>query len=214
MDETTIHVLGEPGRANPTKSDMWVCRGGPPDRPGVIFRYDPSRSGRVPVELLRGYWGYLQTDGYIGYQAVGERPGIGQLGCRAHARRTFVEVVKGTKGAPKTGVAQEVIDRIGQLYDLERRAVHDNLDRDGVVALREREAKPVLDNLKEFLDRREKTTPPRRLLRKAIGYTLHLWPRLTVYLQKGFLRLDNNLAENAIRPFAVGRKNWLYTCYS
>lgn len=211
MDETTIQVLGEPGRANTAKSYMWVCRGGPPDRPGVIFRYEPSRAGHVPADLLREYQGYLQTDGYIGYQSVGERPGIHHLACWAHVRRKFVEVVKGTKGTTKAGVAQDVIDRIGQLYDIEQRARHDNLVWDSVVALRELEARPILDGLKEHLDRREKTTPPRSLLGKAISYALNQWPRLTVYLQKGFLRLDNNLAENAIRPFAVGRKNWLFS---
>jgi transposase len=211
MDETWVQVLGEPGRSNTTKSYMWVCRGGPPDRPGVIFRYEPSRSGLIPEEFLSGYRGYLQTDGYIGYKAIGDRDGISHLGCWAHVRRKFVEVIKGTKGVGKAGIAQGIIDQIGRLYDVERRARQEGLDWGQIVALRERESRPILNEIKAELDKRNATTPPRSLLGKAIGYALNQWPRLMVYLQKGYLRPDNNLTENAIRPFAVGRKNWMFS---
>ena len=210
MDETRVQVLREPGRSNTATSYMWVIRGGHPDRPGVIFRYDPSRAGRVPEEILRGYRGYLQTDGYIGYESVGEREGIRHLGCWAHARRKFVEVIKGTKGLAKGGVAQEVVDLIKKLYAVEDKAEALSLGPEGREALRQAEAKPVLDEIHALLTQKEKTTPPRSLLGKAIAYTLNQWPRLTVYLENGFLRPDNNLAENAIRPFAIGRKNWLF----
>jgi transposase len=211
MDETRVQVLREPGRPNTTNSYMWVIRGGPPDRPGVIFRYDPSRAGRIPEELLRGYRGYLQTDGYIGYEAVGERDGIRHLGCWAHARRKFVEVVKGTKGGTKAGVAQEVLDLIEKLYCIEANARERGRAPDEVVAIRAQEAKPILDTIKELLEKRSLTTPPKSLLGKAIFYSLNQWPRLIVYLENGNLHPDNNLAENAIRPFAVGRKNWLFS---
>jgi len=211
MDETRIQVLGEPGRANTAMSYMWVCRGGRPGKPGILFRYEPSRAGRVPQEILGEYQGYLQTDGYSGYQVVGERPGIRHLGCWAHVRRKFVEVIKGNKGVGKATVAQEVVDSIRQLYAIEDQAREEGLTDEQVVALRDREARPVLDGLKALLDQRSRTTPPRSLLGKAVGYALSQWPRLTVYLEKGFLRPDNNLAENAIRPFAVGRKGWLFS---
>ncbi|NLI76513.1 MAG: IS66 family transposase [Candidatus Riflebacteria bacterium] len=210
MDETRVQVLREPGRSNTANSYMWVIRGGHPDRPGVVFRYEPSREGRIPEELLRGYRGFLQTDGYIGYEAVGEREGIRHLGCWAHARRKFVEVVKGTKGAAKGSVAQEVIDLIGNLYAIESAADHQCLSPESRALLRQTEAGPILEDLKRRLDQYAKTTPPRSLLGKAITYTLNQWPRLTVYLENGYLRPDNNWAENAIRPFAIDRKNWLF----
>lgn len=210
MDETRVQVLREPGRPNTANSYMWVILGGHPDRPGVIFRYDPSRAGRVPEEILRGYRGYLQTDGYIGYEAVGDRDGIRHLGCWAHARRKFVEVIKGTKGQAKGSVAQEILDLIKKLYAVEKRADAQQLSPEMRQALRQAEAKPVLDDIHSLLEQKRKSTPPRSLLGKAINYTLNQWPRLTVYLENGLLRPDNNLAENAIRPFAVGRKNWMF----
>lgn len=211
MDETRLQVLRELGRNNTTTSYMWVCRGGPPDRPGILFRYEPSRAGKIPEEFLRDYKGYLQTDGYTGYQSVGNREGISHLGCWAHVRRKFVDVIKGTKGVGKAGIAQDVINRIGKLYEVERQAREEKLNDNQIVARREQEARPILNEIKVVLDQRQKTTPPRSLLGKAIAYALNQWPRLTVYLQKGFLRPDNNLAENTIRPFAVGRKNWLFS---
>lgn len=211
MDETRVQVLREPGRANTATSYMWVIRGGPPDRPGVIFRYDPSRAGRVPEELLRDFRGFLQTDGYIGYEAIGEREGIRHLGCWAHARRKFVEVVKGTKGLAKSGVAQEIIDLIAKLYAIEAKADALNLLSPARKCLRNEESRTVLEEIKKILDARSKSTPPRSLLGKAIAYSLNQWPRLVVYLEEGNLRPDNNLAENAIRPFAIGRKNWLFS---
>lgn len=210
-DETRIQVLDEPGRANTALSYMWVYRGGPTEAPGVIFRYEASRAGHIPETLLKNYHGYLQTDGYAGYQAIGERAGIRHLGCWAHVRRKFVEVIKGTKVPGKTSVAEHVLELIGKLYEIERRARHEKRDGEEIVALREGESRPLLSELKAVFDRHMKTTPPRSLLGKAIGYALGQWPRLTVYLEQGFLAPDNNLAENAIRPFAVGRKNWLFS---
>ncbi len=211
MDETPVQVLKEPGRANTTQSYMWVCRGGPPGRPAVIYRYYPTRSARVADELLADYRGYLHTDGYIAYEAVGMREGIRHLACWAHVRRKFVEVEKGTKGSLKAGVAKEVLDLIAKLYKIEVDAREKGLSPDEVVAFRNQESRPVLEQIKTTLDRHANKTPPKSLLGKAILYALNLWPKLTVYLENAILRLDNNIAENAIRPFAVGRKNWLFS---
>ena len=211
MDETRIQVLREPGRANTSTSHMWVCRGGPPEKPGILFRYFPSRAGKVAEEILKNYRGYLQTDGYIGYEAIGTREGIRHLGCWAHVRRKFMDVLKGDLETTKTGVAHEVIDSIGKLYAIEAKSRQQNLSAIELVTLRKHESKPILDTLKELLDRRSLTTPPKCLLGKAIFYALNQWPLLIVFLESADLRLDNNLAENAIRPFAVGRKNWLFS---
>jgi len=94
IDETPVQVMQEPGRKNTTKSYMWVFRGGPPDKPVLLYQYHPTRSGQVPGEFLKDYQGYIQTDAYSGYDALGRRPGIFHAGCWAHARRKFVEVVK------------------------------------------------------------------------------------------------------------------------
>jgi transposase len=209
MDETPIQVLNEPGRANTTKSYMWVCRGGPLGQPVIIFHYAPTRAGRIAEKLLAGYSGYLQTDGYVGYETVGERKGITHLGCMSHVRRKFVDVQKGA-GCTTHGVARSILDLIGDLYGVEREASHNNLTLDAIVALRAKKSRPVLDRIKALLDKYHPMCPPKSLLGQAINYALNMWLRLTIYLEHGFLNIDNNVAENAIRPLAVGRKNWLF----
>ncbi len=211
MDETTVQVLNEDGRANTAKSYMWVARGGPPEKPVVLFRYHPSRAGSVAEEILGNYQGFLQTDGYAGYEALGERDGLRHLGCWAHCRRKFVEVEKAAGKKAKGGTAHAVLELIGKLYGVERLAEKQKLKPEQIVALRAEQSRPLLDSIKALLDARAATSPPKSLLGKAIAYARKQWDRLTVYLEDGRLRPDNNLAENAIRPFAVGRKNWLFS---
>jgi len=211
MDETTVQVLREPDRANTTKSYMWVTRGGTPGKPVVLFRYHPTRVGSVAKEILGAFQGYLQTDGYSGYGALGEREGLRHLGCMAHVRRKFVEVEKTAGKKGKGGTVHAALDLIGKLYDVERQAEKQKLKPEQIVALRAEKSRPILDKLKVLLDARVASTPPKSLLGKAINYALKQWDRLVVYLEDGRLRPDNNLAENAIRPFAVGRKNWLFS---
>jgi transposase len=211
LDETTVQVLGEPGRPNTTKSYMWLARGGPPGRPSVLFRYEPTRSGKVAQEIVGDFQGYLQTDGYLGYDALGQRPGIHHMGCLAHVRRKFVEVAKAGGGKKsKTGTAARVVDLIANIYQVEKRADQQRLEPEQRQILRQNEARPLLAKIKALLDERATTTPPKSLLGKAIAYARNQWERIEVYLENGHLRPDNNLAENAIRPFAVGRKNWLF----
>lgn len=210
MDETPVQVLREPGRANTTKSYMWVARGGPPEKPAVLFRYSPTRAGAVAKDILGDFKGCLQTDGYLGYEAVGEQEGVVHMGCWAHVRRKFMEVEKAS-GGKKGGTAHAVLDAIGKLYKLERLAHDQKLKHGQIAELRQAEARPLLARIKELLDARVKTTPPKSLLGRALSYALAQWPRLGIYLEDGRLRPDNNLAENAIRPFAVGRKNWLFS---
>ncbi|MGB8297691.1 MAG: IS66 family transposase, partial [Polyangia bacterium] len=213
LDETTVQVLNEPGRPNTTKSYMWLARGGPPGKPSVLFRYEPSRSGKVAEEIVGDFQGYLQTDGYLGYDALGQRPGIRHMGCLAHVRRKFVEVAKAGGGKKsKTGTAARVVDLIANIYQLEKQADQQRLEPEQRQSLRQNEARPLLAKIKALLDERAPTTPPKSLLGKAITYARNQWERIKVYLENGNLKPDNNLAENAIRPFAVGRKNWLFAC--
>jgi transposase len=209
-DETTIQVLQEPARADTSKSYMWLFRGGDPEHPSLVFQYHPTRSGQVPLEVLSGYRGYVQCDAYNGYEALGREKGVTLVGCWAHARRTFDKVIKARRGKKKLGTAETAIAYIGKLYQIEKKARELELDAAGICHLRRLEAAPVLDEFKEWLETKAPLTPPKGLLGKAIHYTLNNWDRLVRYLEDGRLRPDNNLAENAIRPFVVGRKNWLF----
>jgi transposase len=210
MDETPVQVLKEPGRKNTAKSFMWVARGGPDGKPVVLFRYDPSRAGAVAVEIVGDFKGFLQTDGYIGYKALGETESITHVGCLAHARRKFMEVLKaGSK--KKKGTASTVVDLIGKLYHLESQAKKANFSPEALMAMREEKVKPILAKIKKLLEESVDAVPPKSLLGKAVSYSLGQWLRIEAYLQDPRLTPDNNIAENAIRPFAVGRKNWLFS---
>jgi transposase len=215
MDETPVQVLGEEGRSNTTKSFMWVFRGGGIGRPVVIFRYAPSRSGKVPKDYLQGYQGYIQTDGYSGYDDLGKQPGIIHVGCWTHSRRLFVDVLKALPAQTrkkKTGNATTVaLSYIGKLYAIEARAREEELTPDEIYQLRQEKSKPILEEFKDWLTRTYPQTPPKGLLGKAMEYCLNQWHKLERYILDGRLKIDNNLIENAIKPFVVGRKNWLFS---
>jgi len=214
VDETPLQVLKEPGRANTTKSYMWVFRGGHPDRPAVVFRYSQTRSGEVPLEVLSGYSGYCQTDAFSGYGALdGVIPGIILVGCFAHVRRNFVKIIdaRGKGAKNKTGSPEVALDYIGRLYKIEKFARERELLPDQIVSLRGEQAVPVLEEFKAWMDNRVSQTPPKGLLGQALSYAITQWPKLVRYVENGHITPDNNAAENAIRPFVVGRKNWLFS---
>ena len=215
-DETPVQVLNEPGRANTTKSYMWVFRGGmSPPGSVVIFDYRPTRSGEeILKEYLTGYRGYVQTDGYIGYEVLSELS-VTHAGCWAHVRRKFVEVVqavdKARKGKPRSGCsADEAVSRIRRLYEIERQGKERELAGADLLQFRREHAVPLLQEFRSWLENRVGATPPKGLLGAAMNYTLKQWKRLVVYINDPNVGLDNNAAENAIRPFAIGRKNWLF----
>ena len=215
IDETTVQVMKEPGRSNTTKSYMWIFRGGHPDKPLLAYRYDPTRSGDVASEYLNGYKGYVQTDGYGGYDFIDKNPDMHHVGCWAHARRKFVDIIKASgksqSAKSRTGNAEKAIEYIGKLYAIEKEAKERNLTPDATYILRQDKTKPVLDEFNSWLNTKYLQTSPQGLLGKAINYTLKQWDRLIRYLEDGRLMPDNNLTENAIRPFVVGRKNWLFS---
>jgi len=215
VDETTLQVLKEPGRRNTSKSYMWLYRGGPPEKPAIVYQYAPSRSGQVAENFIGDYEGYLQSDAFAGYDRFEGKPHIRLLGCWAHARRKFFAVIKAKKKIrskhkkPK-GLADEALSFIKELYRIEKQVREQELGRDQIFNLRKSDAVPVLDNFKQWLDEKSPIVPPKSLLGVAIAYTLSNWQRLVVYVEDGLLKPDNNAAENAIRPFVVGRKNWLF----
>jgi transposase len=209
MDETTVQVLNEQGKTAQSKSYLWLQRGGPPDRPVVLYDYDPGRGAKVPTRLLAGFTGTLQTDGYDGYNAVVAANGLIHIGCMAHARRKFNEAVKAQGKNKKKGKAHQGLVLIQKLYRVEKQARR--LTSDERYALRQQQARPILDELRCWLDDSLPQVPPTSATGKAMHYLRREWDKLVRYLDDGRLEIDNNGAENAIRPFVVGRKNWLFS---
>ena len=210
-DETRIQVLKEDGKVATSDKWMWLVRGGPPDQPVVLFHYDASRGEEVPSRLLDGFAGVLQTDGYAGYNKVCRDNPITRIGCWDHARRKFAEASKAApvnKQGEKASKADVAIGKIRKLYAIEQRIK--DLAPDQKTAQRQQLAQPVLDDLKTWLQANASRVPRDSLTYKAIQYTLNQWDYLIGYLDDGRLNISNALAENAIRPFAVGRRNWLF----
>lgn len=212
IDETTVQVLAEPGRKPQTQSRCWVFRGGEPALPGLYYHYAPSRSGKIAENFLGSYQGYVQTDGYVGYNFLDTRSGIVHCGCWAHVRRKFNDVVKASGSTYKgKGKANHALSLIRDLYLIEREGKNKGFDEEQIYQMRQKESRPIIDRLGIWLKENEIKIPPRSLLGKAFNYTLSQWPRLIRYLDNGLVKMDNNLIENAIRPYVVGRKNWMFS---
>jgi transposase len=212
MDETPVQVMGEEGREDAQTSYMWLARGGPPDKTVVWYEYHPTRAAYNAKAFLQGYSGYLQTDGNEAYDsAVKDMPGIIQAGCFAHARRKFFEAEKISEQG-KT--AKEALEYIRELYRIEKELRNEKTEQkktdEEFRIKRKVQAEPVLNDFKSWLLKHADKVPPSLLLGKAIGYSLNQWDKLVAYLESPYLTPDNNACENAIRPFVIGRKNWLF----
>jgi len=208
MDETTVQVIGEEGRDDKQKSRMWLARGGPPGKIVIWYEYHPTRAAYHAKEFLEGFEGYLQTDGYNGYDsAVKDMPGIIQVGCFAHARRKFFEAAKASK---KPQSAEEGIKYIRRLYDLENSLRLESLADAVFFEKRKTAAAVILSDFSTWLLKRQAELLPSSLLGEAVGYMFNQWDKLIAYLESPYLTPDNNACENAIRPFVLGRKNWLF----
>lgn len=213
MDETTVQVLKEDGRASTDKSFMWVRRGGPPRQPVILFDYAATRAASVPLRLLEDYTGFLQTDDYSGYNAAAKRDGVKHVGCLDHARRYFIKAVQAQHAVAGTerGLAPEALKIIRKLYAIERLARDGKMSAEQRHKLRQEEARPIWNELRAWLDRSLGAAPPGTYAGKAINYLAADWPRLVRYLDDGRVEISNVLCENAIRPFVIGRKNWLFS---
>ena len=207
-----MQVLKEPGKPAESGSYLWVQRGGPPDHPILLYDYDPSRSQTVPIRLLEGFAGYLLTDGYEAYGKVCADYGLTAVGCWAHVRRKFDEAIKAQgllgPGKRKASLAGTAMAMIQQLYRIERETK--SLSPDERQRIRQERAIPLLRDIRTWLDEHLPIVPPRSALGKAMNYAHNQWPKLIVYVEDGRLRIDNNLTENTIRPFVIGRKNVLF----
>ena len=227
MDETTVQVLQEDGRAPQTKSYMWVRVGGSEQQPAILFHYAPSRSGQVARELLEGFQGYLQTDDYAAYDRPGKQAGVVHQGCMAHARRKFFDAQKAAlpdppgkgksektgrqkRNKPTVGKAEVALGYFAKLYALEKRLKP--LNDEERYRLRQEEAVPIIQSFRQWLDKAlGDGIAPKGHLGKALSYLHNHWDALMRYTEAGHLSIDNNRAENAIRPFVIGRKNWLFS---
>ncbi len=217
MDETTLQVLKEAGKAPESKSYLWVQHSGASAHPIVLFDYDPTRSGEVPKRLLEGFEGALHTDGYDGYNPAVCELFLIQLFCWAHVRRKLVDALKAQGLNPRTLPATppdkarrtlKVLGFIKTLYAIERRIK--GRPPDERYRVRQAEAVPVLDELKRYADEIRPRVTPQSKLGKALTYMHNLWPGLVRYTEDGRYSIDNNVVENAIRPYCLGRKNWLF----
>ena len=207
-DETTLQVLREPGRKAESKSYMWMYRSGRDGPPMAVFEYQPGRDGEYPKRFLSGFSGYLHADGYQGYHNL---PGIRLVGCWSHARRGFMDALKilpkGQRNDPKH-LVNIALAYINRLFEIERE-LHDVTSQERKAG-RERLSVSVVESFKAWLDEQSPRALPKSQLGQAIRYCLNQWPKLTVFLADGRLELDNNRSERTIKPFVIGRKNWLF----
>ena len=210
MDETSMTVMGEDGKANAAKSYMWLMRGGGPDAPAITYHYRPSHGAKEARELLGAFSGFLQTDGLDVYPAALAGTAVRHVGCWAHARRRFFDAEKAN---PESTTAREGLAWIKQLYGIERnlrtKLAEGGMKRDTFKAERDTLIEPVFKGFKAWLLIEAERVLPSSLAGKAVSYTLGQWEKLVRYVEHADLTPDNNAAENAIRPFVLGRKNWL-----
>lgn len=218
-DETEVQVLKEPGRRAQAKSYMWVqmteasgtAGSGPPIR---LFGYSPSRSTQAAKTLYEGMrpGGVLMSDGYEPYAAIAGQHRLVHLGCWAHCRRYFNDALqalpKDKRGAEQ--LPARFIELIGRLYKVETDARRDTLDAQALQQARQLHSAPVLEQIEALALQHLHGVLPGSLLGKALHYLTAQWPKLVRYIGDGRYPIDNNACENAIRPFCVGRRNWLF----
>lgn len=204
-DETSFRVLHEKGRKATTESKMWVyCNGKINDRSIIIFDYKPTRKGENAKKFLSGFEGYLVCDGYVGYNAVN---GVKRCGCWTHARRYFVNAMPKDKTAYGSSVAVKAVEFCNQIYHEE--SLLEELTAEKRYEQRLAKVKPLVDAFFAWVE--TVSVSGKSKLAEAVRYAKNEKPYLYTFLQDGNVPIDNNRAENAIRPFAVGRKNWLFS---
>lgn len=202
-DETTIPIVNDE-KHKTVKGYLWMVRA---VMPGLVFFYydQGSRAQKVALKLFKDYQGVLQSDGYAVYDMYENKKGVLPLGCWAHARRKFEEALSEDKAR-----AEYALEQIGLLYDVERQADKENLSYEQRAELRSRLSYPIMVAFEKWLLKEYPNVLPKGRIGKAIRYTYNIYNKLTRYHLDGRWKMDNNLAENEIRPIAVGRKNWLF----
>lgn len=207
-DETSLQVLNEPGRAAQTSSYMWLYRTGKEGPPIVLYDYQKTRAGSNPTQFLSGFKGYLQVDGYSGYNLVKD---VTLVGCWAHARRKFDEALKALPDKKRSApvVAKEGLDFCNRLFTIEKKLSKVSYEK----RYKERlvHSTPILDAFLAWLNDQAVKALPKSAFGQAVTYCLNQWDKLVAFLKDGRLELDNNRAERSIKPFVIGRKNFLFS---
>lgn len=216
-DETEVQVLEEPGREAKCKSRMWLFAAPACDSPIYIYEYSPTRSGKVAEDFLRGWSGWLVTDGYQPYFTLENGGDVSNVACLVHARRRFAEIVKSVGGDLKAEAAGSVAlaarRRIDAMFAADSRfdATFAAGDFGGRRLGRERDLRPLMEKFCTWAQARRMEATPRMALANALDYAIRYWPYVMNALEDGRLPLDNNLAERGIKPFVIGRKNFLFS---
>jgi transposase len=203
-DETHVNVLKLNGKRFESKSYIWTRYS--PVVPIVVYEFHPTRSGDVPRAFLEDYSGFMQVDGYQGYNVISEFKNATHLCCWQHARKHFYKSYKDEQSS----LAYQVLKIIKRLFKVDEETSEKKLDYEQRKILRNEKSKPILDELKLWLDSHQPEVRPSSYLGQAIEYTLNRWEKLNVFLSDGRLELSTNLVENKQRPFVIGRKNWLF----
>lgn len=203
-DESPIKVQDKLQKSGIHTGYMWLYNA--PIVNLVLFDYQQGRDKSGPSKMLKDYSGILQTDGYTVYESLyGNHPDIMLVYCMAHARRKFIDALNYDKAK-----ATQVLELMSILYKLEQDIRDEGLTWEQRTQRRQQEAVPVLDKLREWMEEHIQKVLPKSPLGQAITYTLPRWKGLCAYAQHGQIEIDNNLVENAVRPLAIGRKNYLF----
>lgn len=203
VDETPIKVLDKTKKGKTHRGYYWIYHS--PLEKTVFFDYNTGRSREGPKILLKNFKGYLQTDGYVAYDIFKGRTEIVLVNCIAHARRYFEKALSCDKERADHAMAE-----FQKLYAIERKAKEEGLTPEQRHALRLDESLPILNELGKWIVETFKTVTPKSPFGQACAYCINRWDNLLAYLKDGSLEIDNNLAENSIRPIALGRKNYLF----
>ena len=206
-DETPVQVMEENQVRTSKKAYMWVFVSGRRDKAIIIYQFAMSRAGSVAEGFFGDFKGFIQADGFSGYNKLFSKERATRVGCMSHARRKFATIVKTVK---KTGAAHYAMAIIAKLYFIEKEIKEKNLSFEATKENRQKYAKPILDKFKDWLIEKKDKVPDKSELGKAVFYFIEHWESLVIYLEHGFLDIDNNFTEQRIRPFSIGRKNWLF----
>jgi transposase len=202
-DETPLKVLDENKKGTTHQGYYWVYHNSKGKL--VLFDYRKGRGREGPDDILKDYKGYLQTDGYAAYENFDKRAGITLIHCMAHARRKFNEALENDKAR-----AEYALNMFQKLYAIERRIKDEELSSEAILQLRQQEAVPILKQLKDWMTEEYVKVLPKSPIGQAMAYSLPRWNKLSTYANDPLLNIDNNPVENAIRPVAIGRKNYLF----
>lgn len=202
-DDTTVPIQS-PGEKKCRQGRIW-CYLGDLANPYTVYEYTPNRTRAGPAGWLAGFAGYLQADAYGGYDGIYAHGGVTEVACWAHARRKFFDAQETDRKR-----AVQMLALVGELYAIERAAKEQELDDAARLALRQEQGVPVLARIKTWLDAEQEVILPRSDMAQAIGYAQNQWDALGVYATQGFLNIDNNASERALKRVAIGRRNWLF----